>query len=105
MVPKYIDFCCLWLVVASPYLVISGVNCMGVSFWSLPPVSLGCCRSLSRPGALTAPDLLGILHTVESVALGAADLLEAFRLWGLQRSRQADDLPSQKAQGAWFFIH
>ena len=39
------------------------------------------------------------------VALGAADLLEAFRLWGLQRSRQADDLPSQKAQGAWFFIH
>ena len=50
------------------------------------------------------PVVLGIVHVlpgfhiVLSIALGAADLLGDLRLLGIQRERQADDLPLEKAQ-------
>ena len=39
---------------------------LGVSVWSLPPVSLGCCRSPEKLVALAVADLLGSLQIVGS---------------------------------------
>jgi hypothetical protein len=44
-------------------LVLTG---LGVSVWSLPPVSLCCCRFLGRHMVLTVADLLGGLQTMGS---------------------------------------
>ena len=44
-------------------LVLTG---LGVSVWSLPPVSLGCFRSPGRPVALAVSDLLGGFQTMGS---------------------------------------
>ena len=38
----------------------------GVSVWSLPPMSLGCCRSPECPVTLVIADLLGSFQTVGS---------------------------------------
>ena len=50
------------------------------------------------PVVLGTVDLLAGLHTMGSVALGAAGLLGGLRLLGLQRSSQDDDLPMEKVQ-------
>lgn len=39
---------------------------LGVSVWSLPPVTLGCCRSPEKLVALAVADLLGSLQIVGS---------------------------------------
>ena len=56
---------------------------LGVFFWSLPPVSISCCRSPGRPVCLAVADLLGGLQTVVSVALAETDLREAFKKWSM----------------------
>lgn len=40
---------------------------LGISVWSLPLVSLGCCRFPGRPVALAVLDLLGGLQIVVSL--------------------------------------
>lgn len=47
---------------------------LGVSVWSLPPVSLGCCRSYRRHMVLAVADLR-CLQIVGSVALALTHLL------------------------------
>jgi len=70
---------------------------LGDSVCSLPLLSLGCYRSPDKPAALTLADLLWGFPTGRSsewqrsccfVALASVDLLEDFKLLGLQRSCQ-----------------
>ena len=53
------------LVLASNHLAISAISWSGVSVWSLPPVSLGCCRSPRMPVARNVADLLEGLQTLD----------------------------------------
>lgn len=56
----------LLMVLSLPLAIWLSLMLAGLSVWSLPPMSLCCCRSPSRP-----------------VALAVVNLLWAFRLWGL----------------------
>jgi hypothetical protein len=78
---------------------------LGVSFWSMSPVSMGCCRSPGRPVALAVVGLLVSLQ-VFGVSEKQSSCCPEFSCCPertqdcrvLQRNCQADDLLQWKAQ-------
>lgn len=81
---------------------------LGVSFWSLPPVSLGCCRYPLSSDDLSIVELLGGLYNVGSsarqagrgsIALAAVNIPDYLILWILQGTEKTDDLPWM--EGRW----
>lgn len=71
------------LLLPSCNLLISSVNGLHVSVWSLLHVSLDCSRSLGKPVALATADPLGDLPTLE--VFKGADILIICSLEGTGR--------------------
>lgn len=110
MAIEYIGLWCLFLVLTSHNLVISALNLCECLYLETAACGPGCSRSPGTPSdcgvlqrGIHTDDLLPWLQEIFWDAFLLWVLLPwvqqisyIFKLWGLQRCRQADDLPRQK---------